>query len=91
LAGLSGFGDLVLTCTSLQSRNLRFGVALGTGQGFDPAVTVEGAATARAVVRLADTMAMEMPVSRMVAALIDTKISLDQAVISLMSRPLKEE
>jgi glycerol-3-phosphate dehydrogenase (NAD(P)+) len=91
LAGLSGFGDLVLTCTSLQSRNLRFGMALGAGQGFDPAVTVEGAATARAVVRLADSMAMEMPVSRMVAALIDTKISLDQAVISLMSRPLKEE
>ena len=53
LAGLSGFGDLVLTCTSDQSRNFRFGCALGKAEAFDPRVTVEGVATARAVVRLA--------------------------------------
>jgi glycerol-3-phosphate dehydrogenase (NAD(P)+) len=55
LAGLSGLGDLVLTCTSTQSRNFRFGEALGKGEPFDPRVTVEGVATARAVVKLAGT------------------------------------
>jgi glycerol-3-phosphate dehydrogenase (NAD(P)+) len=54
LAGLSGLGDLVLTCTSTQSRNFRFGCALGRGDSFDPRVTVEGVATARAVVKLAE-------------------------------------
>ena len=87
LAGLSGFGDLVLTCTSTQSRNLRFGMALGSGAAFDPAITVEGAATARAVVR----MTQDMPITAMVAALIDRQIPLDQAISNLMSRPLKQE
>lgn len=91
LAGLSGFGDLVLTCTSLQSRNLRYGIALGSGEGFDPKQTVEGVATARAAVRLAGEVGVEMPVARMVAALIDKKIGLDQAIAELMSRPLKQE
>jgi glycerol-3-phosphate dehydrogenase (NAD(P)+) len=48
LMGLSGFGDLVLTCTSAQSRNFRYGLALGRGEAPDPAATVEGIATARA-------------------------------------------
>ncbi|MEO8243534.1 MAG: NAD(P)H-dependent glycerol-3-phosphate dehydrogenase [bacterium] len=91
LAGLSGLGDLVLTCTSLQSRNLRYGMALGSGAGFDPAVTVEGMATAKAVVRLADQMKLAMPITRMVADLIDRKLPLDAAIRSLMSRPLKQE
>jgi glycerol-3-phosphate dehydrogenase (NAD(P)+) len=91
LMGLSGFGDLVLTCTSTQSRNLRFGLALGSGAAFDPSVTVEGVATSRAVARMAAGLRVEMPVTRMVADLIDQKIPLDQAVISLMSRPLKQE
>jgi len=91
LTGLSGLGDLILTCTSLQSRNLRYGIALGSGATFDPGVTVEGVATARAVARLAQTLAIDMPVTRMVADLIDRKLPLDQAVRSLMSRPLKQE
>ena len=53
LAGLSGFGDLVLTCTSDHSRNFRYGRALGAGEPFDTTTTVEGAATARAVAGLA--------------------------------------
>ena len=48
LAGLSGFGDLTLTCSTEASRNYRFGVALGQGAGLDSKITVEGAATARA-------------------------------------------
>ena len=91
LAGLSGLGDLVLTCTSDQSRNLRFGMALGGGTAFDGAVTVEGVATARAVVRLAEKVGVDMPVSKMVAALIDKTLPLDAVIRSLMSRPLKEE
>ena len=91
LTGLSGFGDLVLTCTSPQSRNLRFGMALGSGAGFDAGVTVEGVATARAVARMAEGRQVDMPITRMVAELIDNKIPLDQAVRSLMSRPLKQE
>jgi glycerol-3-phosphate dehydrogenase (NAD(P)+) len=91
LMGLSGFGDLVLTCTSTQSRNLRFGLALGSGNAFDPGVTVEGVATSRAVARMAAGLRVDMPVTQMVADLIDQKIPLDQAVHSLMSRPLKQE
>lgn len=91
LAGLSGFGDLVLTCTSMQSRNTRFGHALGAGVEFDPSVTVEGAATARAVVALAGRHGVEMPVAGMVAAVLDGRLTVAQATQALLSRPLKEE
>jgi glycerol-3-phosphate dehydrogenase (NAD(P)+) len=91
MAGLSGFGDLVLTCTSDQSRNFRYGCALGSGQGFDPTVTVEGAATAKAVSDMAKKLSVDLPITTMVAALIDGKIALAQAVQTLLSRPLKQE
>lgn len=91
MAGLSGLGDLVLTCTSAQSRNFRFGQALGAGQGFDPAVTVEGAATARAVSDLARQRGIDLPVTAMVAALVSGAVTLPQAIQSLLSRPLKQE
>ena len=91
LAGLSGLGDLVLTCTSPQSRNFRYGAALGQGAAFDPSVTVEGRATARAVLRLAAGLGIDMPVTAMVDALASGRIALDDAVARLMSRPLKQE
>jgi glycerol-3-phosphate dehydrogenase (NAD(P)+) len=91
LAGLSGFGDLVLTCTSAQSRNFRYGCALGRGEGFDPKVTVEGVATACAVARLAGEKRIEMPVTAMVDALASGHTSLNDAIGQLMSRPLKQE
>lgn len=91
LAGLSGFGDLVLTCTSDQSRNFRYGLALGRGESFDPRVTVEGVATARAVVRLAGQIGVDMPVTAMVDALASHRIALNDAIGLLMSRPLKQE
>ncbi|MDP3197316.1 NAD(P)H-dependent glycerol-3-phosphate dehydrogenase [Tabrizicola sp.] len=91
LAGLSGFGDLVLTCTSAQSRNFRFGCALGKGEAFDPRLTVEGVATARAVVELAAGRGIEMPVTAMVNALALGRIALNDAIEQLMSRPLKQE
>ena len=91
LAGLSGLGDLVLTCTSPQSRNLRYGMALGAGLEFDPTVTVEGVATAQAVVKLAAEAKIDMPIAAMVAALIAKEIPLGAAIRNLMSRPLKPE
>lgn len=91
LAGLSGFGDLVLTCTSAQSRNFRYGQALGSGQVFDTSVTVEGAATAKAVSDMAQKMNIDMPITRMIAALIDQQITLPQAIAALLARPLKQE
>jgi glycerol-3-phosphate dehydrogenase (NAD(P)+) len=91
LAGLSGFGDLVLTCTSSQSRNFRFGHALGQREAFNPRITVEGVATARAVVRLAGEKGIDMPVTSMVDALASGRTSLNDAIGQLMSRPLKQE
>ena len=91
LAGLSGLGDLVLTCTSEQSRNFRFGQALGSGIGFDPLITVEGAATAKAVSDIAERAGIDLPVTAMVAALIEGRLDLSTAMQTLLSRPLKKE
>ncbi len=91
LAGLSGLGDLILTCTSAQSRNYRFGVALGSGQTFDPSMTVEGTATARAVAALVPGLGFDMPVTSMIAALIDGTITLREGIGTLLSRPLRKE
>ncbi len=91
MLGLSGLGDLILTCTSTQSRNLRYGMALGSGSAFDPTITVEGVATAQAIEQIAQNQSLDMPVSTMVARLIRQDIALDQAIHSLMSRPLRKE
>ena len=91
LAGLSGLGDLILTCTSAQSRNFRFGQAMGQEARFDPTITVEGAATAVAVAKIAQRDGIEMPITQMIAALMAQEITLRQAIQALMSRPLKEE
>ncbi|SDH37116.1 NAD(P)H-dependent glycerol-3-phosphate dehydrogenase [Alloyangia pacifica] len=91
VTGLSGLGDLALTCTSELSRNYRYGQALGRAEGFDPSVTVEGAATARAVAALAEREGIPMPVSGVVAALTEGKVTISEALDELLSRPLKEE
>lgn len=91
LAGLSGFGDLVLTCTSVQSRNFRFGHALGRGDSFDATTTVEGVATAKAVCGVAQKRQIEMPIAAMIAALTEQRVTVSEAVQALLSRPLKEE
>ena len=91
LAGLSGFGDLALTCTSTLSRNYRLGLALGRGEVFDPSVTVEGAATAHATDAKARAMGLDMPITACVVGLLDGKLTLDAAMTALLTRPLKEE
>ncbi len=91
LAGLSGFGDLALTCTSEGSRNYRRGLALGRGAAFDPAVTVEGAATARAIAQRAARLGVEMPITEAVVALLEGRLDVPQAMHMLLSRPLRAE
>lgn len=91
LAGLSGFGDLALTCTSHLSRNYRFGIAIGQNTAFDNTVTVEGAATAQAVRKLAADLDLDLPICDVVAALCAQETSVREALNTLLSRPLKEE
>lgn len=91
LSGLSGFGDLALTCTSDQSRNYRFGLSLGQSEPFDPTITVEGAATAKAASALAAKHNVDMPITQAVAALSSGDISVQDVLKALLARPLKEE
>ena len=91
LTGLSGLGDLALTCTSDQSRNYRYGRSIGAGSAFDGAITVEGAATAKSVVALARSHDLDLPVATAVAALVSGRITVETALQTLISRPLKEE
>jgi glycerol-3-phosphate dehydrogenase (NAD(P)+) len=90
LWGLSGFGDLVLTATSAKSRNYTFGLSVGAGAGAPEAgKTIEGIATARALAGAAG--ADDLPVTRMVDALVTGQITLREAVDALLARPLKRE
>jgi glycerol-3-phosphate dehydrogenase (NAD(P)+) len=91
LAGLSGLGDLTLTCTSDLSRNYRYGLALGKGETFAQDVTVEGAATAMAASRMAETLDLALPVCTAVSDLTQNRLTVRQAMDTLLSRPLKDE
>lgn len=91
LSGLSGFGDLVLTCSSEKSRNFSYGLALGQGAHPKKNTTVEGKATAKAVSNLSKVGNIDMPVTDMVVAVIEKRLTIDEAVAILLSRPLKEE
>lgn len=88
LTGLSGLGDLVLTCGSEKSRNFRFGMALARGEAFDPALTVEGRHTAR---RLAQDTTLDTPIADVVAAMADGRLDFAAALDTLLARPLKPE
>jgi glycerol-3-phosphate dehydrogenase (NAD(P)+) len=91
LAGLSGLGDLCLTCTSDVSRNYRLGLSLGRLDAFDPRTTVEGAATAQAMAEIARKRGLDLPITQTVTELLDGSKTVDAAIENLMSRPLKEE
>lgn len=96
LAGLCGLGDLVLTCSSPQSRNMSFGLALGQGQTADEilaarnAVT-EGYATAPALVKLARQHDVEMPICEAVHAILSDQVTVPEAMTALLARPYKGE
>lgn len=91
LAGLSGFGDLALTCSSEQSRNFAYGAALGAGQKPVEGVTYEGAATAGAAFLMAQQLGVDAPIIASVAALTAGEIDVDGAMASLLNRPLRRE
>ena len=95
LTGLSGLGDLVLTCSTPQSRNFSFGHALGKGQTPDQvragAKLSEGAFTAPVLVEMARAKDVEMPISAAVAAILDGTISVGDAIEGLLTRPFRAE
>jgi glycerol-3-phosphate dehydrogenase (NAD(P)+) len=94
LMGLSGLGDLILTCTSSQSRNYSLGVALGEGappQRAGAGKLAEGAFTASALVELASRKAIEMPISAAVAAVLAGELTVDAAIEALLMRPFRAE
>ncbi len=91
LAGLSGLGDLTLTCNSEKSRNFVFGVSLGCQKPFNKDTTVEGVATAFAVSQKARSLGLEMPITSSVSALVEGSASIEEVINSLLSRPTKEE
>ncbi len=88
--GLSGLGDLALTCASAQSRNFAQGLAFGQGDG-QTGGTVEGLATAQAAAALAEKLGVEAPITAAVAAVVSGKATVDSAMQALLARPLKEE
>jgi glycerol-3-phosphate dehydrogenase (NAD(P)+) len=96
VAGLCGLGDLVLTCSSPQSRNMSVGLALGGGQTLDEALSgklsvAEGVASAPAVRDLAARLDVEMPICEAVAAILAGEHSVEAAIMGLLSRPLRSE
>jgi glycerol-3-phosphate dehydrogenase (NAD(P)+) len=93
MTGLSGLGDLILTCSSPQSRNYSFGTHLGRGQKPDEihGGLAEGVFTASVLVEMARDRAVDMPISAAVATLLGGTIGVDEAIESLLSRPFKAE
>jgi glycerol-3-phosphate dehydrogenase (NAD(P)+) len=93
LTGLSGLGDLILTCSSSQSRNFSFGVALGKGNLPDPATVplAEGVFTAPALIEMANAAAIEMPIAAAVADILARRASVDEAIEALLLRPFRAE
>ena len=96
LAGLAGLGDLVLTCSSPNSRNFTLGNGLGEGRGAadllsDRRTVAEGAHTAPVLRRVAAAAGVEMPIVSAVCALLDGSLSAREAVETLLARPLRSE
>ena len=95
LTGLSGLGDLILTCSSPQSRNFSLGVALGEGRAPREAIATsrlaEGASTASILVEMATKKGVDMPIAAAVAAVIREQLRVDAAMERLLTRPIKAE
>lgn len=96
VAGLCGLGDLVLTCSSPQSRNMSVGLALGRGESLEAALAgklsvAEGVASAPAVNALARRLGVDAPICAATAAILAGEIGVDAAIQGLLARPLREE
>lgn len=90
LSGLSGLGDLILTCSSPQSRNFSFGVALGKGEAGHGKLT-EGQFTAQVIAELGEEHRIDMPIAFAVHAILDGTITIDEAIAALLARPFRGE
>jgi len=94
LTGLSGLGDLILTCSSTQSRNYSFGIGLGKGHRGDPrgaGKLAEGVFTAPVLVEMAAAKGIELPIARAVVAILAGRASVDEAIETLLTRPFRAE
>jgi glycerol-3-phosphate dehydrogenase (NAD(P)+) len=95
LTGLSGLGDLVLTCSSRQSRNFSLGAALGEGLSLEDATrrvgTAEGAFTCAILCDLADQAGVDMPIAKAVDAVLSGRASVDEMIKALLTRPAKPD
>ena len=91
MAGLSGLGDLILTCSSPQSRNFALGIALGRGECPPRDKLAEGEFTAPVLIELAASRGVDMPVSHAVADILSGATTIDAAIESLRTRPFKAE
>jgi glycerol-3-phosphate dehydrogenase (NAD(P)+) len=96
LAGLSGLGDLVLTCSSENSRNFSLGRGLGQGKAAsemlaDRRTVAEGAFTAPVLVQSAQKLGVDMPIVDAVCALLDGSFTVSEVIAALLARPLKAE
>jgi glycerol-3-phosphate dehydrogenase (NAD(P)+) len=96
LTGLSGLGDLILTCSSTQSRNMSLGHALGQGQSLEEILGArksftEGVHSAGAVISLAKKHGVEMPICEAVYSVVKGEMNVDEAIEALLSRPLRAE
>ena len=94
LMGLSGLGDVVLSCASPQSRNFAYGLALGEGKSPAEAAggkLAEGAFTAPVLAEMARAKAVETPIAAAVAAIIAGHIGVRDAVAALLARPIRAE
>jgi glycerol-3-phosphate dehydrogenase (NAD(P)+) len=91
MAGLSGLGDLILTCSNPQSRNFALGIALGRGEPKPVGKLAEGEFTAPVLVELALSKNVDMPVSSAVAAILRGAVTIDAAIEGLLTRPFKAE
>ena len=91
IQGLSGLGDLILTCTSDKSRNFRAGVSMGKGTPLDHQTTVEGLATAPTVAAEARTLGLDLPLIQAVADVIGGHLDIAQAIETLLMRPVGTE
>lgn len=91
LAGLSGLGDLVLTCSSPQSRNFSYGMSLGSNADVSKLPLAEGAFTASIAHKLAIKNNIDCPIIAMVASMVAGEINSREAVQKLLSRPLRQE
>jgi glycerol-3-phosphate dehydrogenase (NAD(P)+) len=92
LTGLSGLGDLILTCSSVQSRNYSFGLALGKGNPAQAgAALAEGVFTAPVLLEMANGKGIDMPIASAVVAILAGRASVDEAIETLLTRPFRAE